>query len=69
MPAKPLDDVTKFIYGRTATEAVAQGICVACEKHVEPRRQTEEQREIYERTGLCAGCFNIFSQRENEQRL
>lgn len=66
MADKSLDDVTKFIYGRTASDAVSRRICVACEKHVEPRRQSEKQREAYERTGLCAGCFNIFSQRNKE---
>jgi hypothetical protein len=66
MTSRTVDDVTKFIYGRTASQAVAKSICVACEKHIEPRRQSEEQRDIYLRTGLCAGCFSIFSERLNE---
>lgn len=55
--AKIQDSFARLLFGRTLTDAHAQGICVKCgEKVGELTISITEWRE-YQKSGLCAKCW------------
>ena len=51
------DNLARGLYGMTATEAVARGICINCKQIPTPFPTEAARREYLFISGLCDACF------------
>lgn len=64
-----LDGLTKSLFGKSNTEAMAQQICIACKAPVTPESFRDQiSAKEYGISGLCQGCQDIaFAPPEDEE--
>jgi uncharacterized CHY-type Zn-finger protein len=59
---KVMDEFSCQLFGRSATDAKAQKVCVICGKTIEGFRNSLSMRE-YEISGMCQDCQdNVFDE-------
>ena len=54
---KVLDNITKNCFGKTKTDAEAEGVCVFCHKPINMEDFKDDlSRKEYEISGICQKC-------------
>jgi len=54
------DMMSKSLYGISASEAMAKGICVHCKEEALPKCYSEAGIKEYHITGLCEECWDTY---------
>lgn len=59
------NELAKELYGQTAAEAQAVGLCIQCKLPAIPRCYSPAGRKEFQISGLCETCFDEICKEED----